>query len=332
MSKKVALILGINGQDGSYLAEHLLKKGYEVHGMIRRSSVLTTQRIDEILNPEDSTYIHYGDLFEGIDKLLLELKPDLVFNTSAMSHVSVSFKIPIYTFDTNATGVLRILEGIKNLGLIKKTRILQCSSSEMYGLTPPPQNEESIFHPVSPYGIAKLASYWALRSYRDGYGMFASNSICFNHCSPRRGERFVTRKIIRGACRIKLGLQKKLMLGNLDAKRDWGHSYDYTNAMIMILEHNKPDDFVIATENQYSIKEFVNKIAEVLNFDLWKYIEINDEWKRPMDVPSLLGDSTKIRKALGWKPKYTFDNLVKEMVDSDMKLAKEEQYLREMKK
>ena len=327
--KKVALITGINGQDGSYLSKHLLDRGYEVHGVIRRSSVLNTERIDDIFDPEDATYIHYGDLFEGFDKLLAELKPDLIFNTAAMSHVSVSFKVPIYTFDTNATGVLRILEGIKNLGLAKKTRMLQCSSSEMFGLTPPPQNEDSVFHPVSPYGIAKLAAYWAMRAYRDGYGMFTSNSICFNHESPRRGERFVTRKIIRAACRIKFGLQKELVLGNLDAKRDWGHSSDYTECMIMILEHDRPDDFVIATEFQYSVREFVDKIAEVMDFDLWKHIEINDRWKRPVDVPSLLGDSTKARKTLGWKPKYDFDMLVREMVENDMKLAEQELLLRE---
>ena len=318
---KKALVLGVNGQDGSYLSEHLLKKGYDVYGMIRRSSVFNTERIDNIFAPEDKTHIYYGDLFEGIDKILIQLKPDLIFNTAAMSHVSESFQIPIYTFNINATGVLRILEGIKNTGLAKKTRMLQCSSSEMFGLTPPPQNEESVFHPVSPYGIAKLASYWAVRAYRDGYGMFTCNSICFNHESPRRGIRFVTRKIIRASCRIKLGLQKKLYLGNLDAKRDFGHSSDYCLAMILILENDHPDDYVISTEYQYSIKEFVDKVAEKMDFDLWKHIESNDNWKRPIDVPSLLGDSTKIRKELGWKPKYDFDMMIQEMVDSENEIS-----------
>jgi len=318
MSKKVALITGITGQDGSNLADLLLKEGIEVHGVIRRSSTCNTSRIDYLFDPENKTYIHYGDLADGIDNLLYDLQPDYVFNTAAMSHVRVSFDIPIYTLDINSTGVCRILEGIRKTGLIKKTRILQCSSSEMFGITPPPQNENTIFHPVSPYGIAKTAAYWLVRSYRDGYNMFACNSICFNHTGTRRGLNFVTKKITRTACKIKLGLVNKIELGNLEAKRDFGDSRDYVKAMWMIINHTIPDDFVIATGQTYSIREFAEKVFEYLDLDFYKYLVNNDIFKRPVEVPALLGDSTKIRTTLGWEPKISFNELVKSMVDYDM--------------
>lgn len=324
MSKKIALITGITGQDGSNLAELLLKKDYEVHGIIRRSSYPNTQRIDHIFDPESKAYIHYGDLSEGIDGLLYDLKPDYIFNTAAMSHVRISFDIPIYTLDTNITGVCRILEGIRKFGLTKKTRILQCSSSEMFGTTPPPQNEQTIFAPVSPYGISKLASYHLIRSYRTGYGMFACNSICFNHTGPRRGVNFVTRKITRIACKIKLGILNKIELGNLEAKRDFGDSRDYVRAMEMIINHSEPDDFVIATEEAYSIREFAEKVFAYLGLDFYKYLVNNDIYKRPVEVPYLLGDSSKIRTILGWKPEISFEQIIKDMVDSDMKEIKKE--------
>lgn len=322
MSKKVCLISGITGQDGSYLAELLLAKEYEVHGIVRRSSTCNTERIDNIFKPEDKKYLHYGDLQEGFDKLLYEIQPDLFFNTAAMSHVRISFDVPIYTMDVNATGVVRILEGIKKLGLIKKTRILQCASSEMFGITLPPQDENTPFHPVSTYGIAKLAAYWAIRAYRDGYGIFACNSICFNHEGQRRGINFVTRKITRGAVRIKLGLQKDLVLGNLDAMRDWGNAKDYTRAMIMILENDYPDDWVISTGEYHTVKEFVIKVFDYFDLDWEKYVKYDKIFLRPNEVPALLGKSDKIREKLGWKPEIDFAGLVKEMCDNDYKIEK----------
>ena len=316
MAKK-ALITGITGQDGSYLSELLLSKGYEVHGVIRRSSLPNTGRIDSIFDPESKQFIHYGDLHEGIDHLLYDIKPDEIYNLAAMSHVRISFDVPVYTLDVNATGVCRILEGIRKI--CPKAKYYQASSSEMFGVTPPPQSELTDFHPVSPYGVAKLAAYWLTRCYRDGYKMFASNGILFNHESPRRGVNFVTRKITRLACRIKLRLQDKIELGNLEAKRDWGHSKDYMKAIYMILQHDKPDDFVVSTGEAYSVREFAEVVFKYLGLDFYDHLVSNDSYKRPVEVPYLLGDSTKIKTILGWKPEVTFPQLVKEMVDNDMK-------------
>jgi len=321
VSKK-ALITGVTGQDGSYLSELLLSKGYEVHGVMRRSSTSNTERIDHIFDPESKQYIHYGDLAEGIDNLLLDIKPDEIYNIAAMSHVRISFDIPVYTLDINATGVCRILEGIRKI--CPAAKYYQASSSEMFGVTPPPQNEETKFHPVSPYGVAKLAAYWLTRCYRDGYGLFASNGILFNHESERRGINFVTRKITRLACRIKLGLLDKIELGNLEAKRDWGHSRDYMRAIHMILQHDRPEDFVVSTGEAYSVREFAEEVFKQLGLDFYKYLVNNDSYKRPVEVPYLLGDSTKIRTVLGWKPEVTFQELVKGMIDNDMKEAENE--------
>lgn len=328
MSKKIALITGITGQDGSYLSELLLSKGYEVHGIIRRSSSVNTGRIDSIFDKESKQHIHFGQLGDGIDSFLYNLQPDEVYNIGSMSHVRVSFDIPIYTARITGVSVLRILEGIRRLGLTKKTKFYQASSSEMYGITPPPQNENTLFQPVSPYGCAKLFGYHITRTYRLGYGIFASNGILFNHESPRRGETFVTRKITRGATRIKLGLQKKLKLGNLDAMRDWGYAGDYVEAIWMILQHDKPDDFVVATEEYHSVKEFVIKVFDYLDLDWKEYVEYDNSYSRPVEVPALLGDASKIKKVLGWNPKVKFNDLIKIMVDNDTKNAERE--LREL--
>jgi len=312
-----ALILGITGQDGSYLAEILLEKGYEVHGVIRRASTINTERIDHIFEPESKQYLHYGDLAEGIDHLLYDIRPDEVYNLAAMSQVRISFDIPIYTADINALGALRILEGIRKIH--PKARYYQASSSEMFGTTPPPQGEDSPFNPVSPYGIAKLFAYYTTRAYRRGYGLFASNGILFNHESPRRGHNFVTQKIVNAAVRISAGLQDKLILGNLSAERDWGHSKDYMRAVHLILQHDIPDDFVVATGEKYSVGDFVDKVFNILGLDKEKHIVIDDAFFRPNEVPALCGDASKIKRVLGWKPEYTFDSLVQEMIDEARK-------------
>lgn len=309
---KKALILGITGQDGSYLSELLLGKGYEVHGVVRRSSVINTERIDNIFDPEERGFIHYGDLEEGVEHLLSDIKPDEIYNLAAMSHVKVSFDVPIYTAMTNAVGVVKLLEAIRRTKI--KTRLYQASSSEMFGTTPPPQNENSPFSPVSPYGCAKLYGYHIVRSYRTGYGMFASNGILFNHESERRGERFVTKKIVNAAVRIKHGLQENLFLGNLDAKRDWGHSKDYVRAMHLILNNEYPDDFVISTGETHTVREFVDRVFSLLGLDWEKYVVIEDSLKRPNEVPALLGDSSKARSVLGWKPEIDFNTLISLMV------------------
>jgi GDPmannose 4,6-dehydratase len=321
MTKK-ALVLGITGQDGSYLSELLLSKGYEVHGVIRRSSLPNTGRIDDFFDPESKQFIHYGDLSEGIDHLLIDIQPDEIYNLAAMSHVRISFDVPVYTLDVNSTGVCRILEGIRKI--CPNAKYYQASSSEMFGVTPPPQNEETIFHPVSPYGCAKLSAYWLTRCYRDGYNMFASNGILFNHESPRRGVNFVTRKITRLACRIKLGLQEKIELGNLEAIRDWGHSKDYMRAIHMILQHTEPDDFVVSTGEAHSVREFAEKVFNSLGLDFYKHLVSNDSYKRPVEVPYLLGDPSKIQKVLGWKPEVSFEELVNDMVSHDMKEVENE--------
>jgi GDPmannose 4,6-dehydratase len=315
---KTALITGITGQDGSYLSEILLEKGYEVHGVIRRSSWPNTDRIDHIFDPEGYTLIHYGDLAQGVDDLLYSLKPDIVVNLAAMSHVRISFDVPVYTVDINAVGPLRILEGIRKVGLAKTTRFYQASSSEMFGLTPPPQNENTIMAPASPYGCAKLAAYHLTKVYRQSYTMFASNGILFNHESPRRGVNFVTRKVTRLASKIKLGILDKIRLGNLEASRDWGHSRDYMLAVYKILHYSEPNDFVISTGEAHTVREFAEEVFNYLGLDFYDYLVNDDRYRRPVEVPALLGDSTKARTLLGWEPQVTFKQLVKEMVDFDM--------------
>lgn len=314
-----ALITGITGQDGSYLAELLLENGYDVYGIVRRSSTINTPRIDHLLFPEEKINLIYGDLAEGFDSVLQDVKPDLLFNMASMSHVRVSFDVPVYTVDINAAGPTRILEAIRKFGLKDKTRFYQASSSEMFGLSPPPQYEGTPFNPCSPYGVAKLAAYWMTKTYRDGYGLFASNGILFNHESERRGETFVTMKVVRGAVRIKLKKQKKLVLGNLDAKRDWGHSRDYMRAIIKILEHDTPDDFVVATGEHHSIKDFVAQVFAKMDMDWQEHVEYDARYTRPKEVPALMGNPAKIRRVLEWEPEIDLERLIELMVVSVMK-------------
>lgn len=316
---KRALITGITGQDGSYLADLLVEQGYEVYGVMRRSSVFNTGRIDHLLFPGEKITTLYGDLANGIDGIISDLKPDLIFNTAAMSYVAASFDIPLYTMDVNAIGPARILEAIRHLGLKDKTRFLQCSSSEMFGISPPPQNETTQFQPQSPYGISKVAAFWITKTYRNAFKLFAANSICFNHESPRRGENFVTKKIIRSAVRIKLGKQQDLVLGNLKAKRDWGHSKDYCAAMLAVISHSEPDDFVIATGFQHTIEDFVTIVFDKLGLDYQKHVKINTKHFRPLEVPDLLGDASKIRSVLSWEPKISFSEMIDDMLSSVMK-------------
>jgi len=291
---------------------------------VRRSSTITTSRIDHLLFPEEKITLIYGDLGNGLDSIIYDIRPDLIFNMASMSQVRVSFDVPIYTMDVNATGPTRILEAIRRVDPKNKIRFYQASSSEMFGLSLPPQNEVAPFLPCSPYGIAKLAAYWMVKTYRDGYGLFASNGILFNHESERRGETFVTKKIVRGAVRIKLGKQKKLILGNLKARRDWGHSQDYCRAIIKILEHDEPDDFVVATGEHRSIEEFVSKVFSKLDMDWKEKVGFDKRYLRPKEVPDLLGDPSKIKRVLGWEPKVSFDQLVNEMVDFVMKEEKKD--------
>lgn len=323
MSKKVAIISGIGGQDGSYLAELLLAKGYDVHGIIRRSSLPNTGRIDNIFNPESATNIHYGDIETGIAQILYEIKPDEVYNLAAQSHVRISFDVPEYTYIANALAVSKMLEeirlGIKHGILKKDIRFYQASSSEMFGTSEPPQNENTPFRPVSAYGIAKAAAFFETRRYRNGYDMFACTGILFNHEGVRRGINFVTRKITRAIAKIKLGKQDKLYLGNLDAQRDWGDARDYVEAIYKIMQHHTPDEFVVATGYQHSVRDFINQASQIIGLDLWKYIVIDERLKRAVEVPSLLGDASKIRTVLGWEPKITFNQLVKDMVEHDLK-------------
>jgi GDPmannose 4,6-dehydratase len=323
---KIALITGISGQSGSYLAELLLEKGYEVHGIIRRASDFNTNRIDHIFKPEIRDYIHFGDLSTGIDNLIYSIRPDEIYNAAAQSHVKVSFDVPVYTGDVNALGVARLLEcihrGIKSKILSEKIKFFQFSSSEMFGQTPTPEtgyNEDSIFTPVSSYGCAKLYSYFMTKLYRSGYNMFACNGIMFNKESPRRGPTFVTRKVTRAAARIKLKQQDKLVLGNLDALRDWNHSKDAVKAIYLIMQQPNPEDFVVASGEQHTVKEFVIEVFNNFDLDWEKYVVLDKSMLRPNEVPNLLGDSTKIRK-LGWKPEYTFKTLVNEMCQHDFNL------------
>jgi len=314
----ISLVTGITGQDGSYLAELLLERGHQVYGVVRRSSTITTSRIDHLLFPEEKINLVYGDLGNGLDSIIYELKPDYIYNLASMSHVRVSFDIPVYTVDVNAIGPTRILESIRRMGLQKTTRFYQASSSEMFGDTPPLQDENSKMNPQSPYGIAKLAAYHMTRLYRKSYGLFACNGILMNHESKRRGETFVTKKIVRGAVRIKLGKQHNLVLGNLLARRDWGHSRDYMSAIIKIIEHAYPDDFVVATGEHYAIKEFLDKVFEKLDLDVNRYVKFDIKYTRPSEVPDLRGNPEKIKNVLGWEPTVNLDQLIQEMIDSVM--------------
>lgn len=323
MSKTV-LISGGSGQDSSYLIEHCIARGYNVHAIVRRSSSpeYHTKRIDHIFDPESRNNVHYGDLSEGFDNIILDIKPDMIFNLAAQSHVWVSFKQPIYTAEVNAIGVLRLLEAVRRAEQIlgKQIRVYQASSSELWGTTPPIQNENSIMMPQSPYGVAKLFAYHTVKNYRTGYKMFASNGILHNHSSPRRGMTFASRKITNTAARIALGLKKNIELGNIDAIRDEGHSKDYTKAMLLMLEHHEADDFVIATGESHTIREFAEKAFKYFNLDFYKYLVYNDSLKRANEVPALVGDSTKARTVLGWKPEYNFDSLIAEMAEHDYQL------------
>ncbi|UCF86291.1 MAG: GDP-mannose 4,6-dehydratase [Desulfobacteraceae bacterium] len=335
---KRALITGITGQDGSYLAELLLAKKYEVHGIIRRSSSFNTDRIDHIYedpHQKDKTlFLYYGDLCDGtgLRRILEKVSPDEVYNLGAQSHVKVSFDEPEYTVDVVAVGTLRMLEAIRDVQerTGNEIRFYQACSSEMYGkVREIPQSEKTPFCPRSPYAAAKVYAYWQTANYREAYHLFACNGILFNHESPRRGETFVTRKITRAATRIKLGLQDKLYLGNLDAKRDWGYAGDYVEAMWMMLQQNSPDDYVIATGKNYSVKEFVARVFHKLGLDQKKYVETDPRYFRPTEVDILLGDATKARQKLGWTPKVNFDALIDMMIASDMELARQEKTLKD---
>ena len=354
---KVALITGITGQDGSYLAEFLLTKGYVVHGIKRRSSSFNTERVDHIYQDPHETnpqfFLHYGDLTDtsNLVRLISEIQPDEIYNLGAQSHVAVSFESPEYTADVDAIGTLRLLEAIRFLKLENKTRFYQASTSELYGLVQEiPQTEKTPFHPRSPYAVAKMYAYWIAVNYREAYGMYACNGILFNHESPRRGETFVTRKITRALARISQGLQECLYLGNIDALRDWGHAKDYVEMQWLMLQQEKPDDFVIATGVQYSVRDFVNKSAACLGitiewrgeaeseegfvsaqtsgfvkngFDLVgkRIVAVDPRYYRPAEVETLLGDPTKAKTDLGWEPKITLDELVKEMIEVDLEIA-----------
>jgi GDPmannose 4,6-dehydratase len=328
---KKAFITGITGQDGSYLAEFLLCKGYEIHGLIRRASTFNTDRIDHLYrdlhDPEARIYLHYGDLaISGqISDLLHDIRPDEIYHLGAQSHVRVSFDMPEYTGDITGLGTLRLLEAIRKTGI--KTRFYQASSSEMFGAAPPPQNEATPFQPQSPYAAAKVYAYYIVRNYRDAYNIFASNGILFNHESPRRGETFVTRKITRAAARIKLGLQDKLYLGNLDAKRDWGFAGDYVEAMWLMLQQERPDDYVIATGETHSVREFAEKVFAKLGLDYQRHVAIDPRYFRPTEVDVLLGDATRARKALDWEPKVSFDQLIDMMIAADLEAAGKEETL-----
>jgi len=329
---KKALITGITGQDGSYLAEFLLEKGYEVHGLIRRSSSFNTERIDHLYkDPHDPTaklFLHYGDMVDGMGlrEILTRVQPNEVYNLGAQSQVRISFDQPVYTAQVDAVGTVRLLEAIRDTGL--QTRFYQASSSEMFGkVAEVPQKETTPFHPRSPYGCAKVYSFWQTVNYREAYGLFACNGILFNHESPRRGETFVTRKITRAATRIKLGLQDKLYLGNLNAKRDWGFAGDYVEAMWLMLQQEKPEDYVIATGEMHSVREFLDSAFDLVGLDWREHVEIDPRYFRPAEVEKLCGDASKARRVLNWQPKTSFEELVTIMIEADMKLAKRERLL-----
>jgi len=353
MSQKVALITGITGQDGAYLAELLLQKGYIVHGIKRRSSLFNTDRIDHLYTdphePSTRFFLHYGDLTDStaLIRIIQEIQPDEIYNLAAQSHVKVSFETPEYTANADALGTLRILEAIRILNLKDKTRFYQASTSELYGLVQEiPQNEKTPFYPRSPYGVAKLYAFWITKNYREAYGFFACNGILFNHESPIRGETFVTRKITRAAAKIFLGLQDVLYLGNLDAERDWGHAKDYVEGMWRILQHSEPDDFVLATGRKISVRKFAELAFQHVGINIeWKgkgveevgidsktgkvIIKIDPRYFRPAEVDLLVGDYSKAKKLLGWEPKHTVEELCKEMVLADLELFKRDKYLLE---
>ena len=348
---KRALITGVTGQDGAYLAEFLLAKGYEVHGIKRRTSLFNTARIDHIYEDphlEHRNFIlHYGDMTDSssLIHIVQKVQPDEIYNLAAQSHVQVSFEEPEYTANSDALGVLRLLEAIRILGLEKKTKFYQASTSELYGLVQEiPQKETTPFYPRSPYAVAKMYGYWIVVNYREAYGMYACNGILFNHESPLRGETFVTRKITRGLARIKVGLQENLFMGNIDAKRDWGHARDYIEMQWLMLQQEKPQDFVIATGQQYSVREFINRCAKLLDLELrWQgdgveekavdatgkvVVAIDPRYFRPTEVETLLGDPSKAQRELGWTPRTSFDQLVKEMVEADLVSAQRDALVR----
>ncbi len=328
---KTALITGITGQDGSYLAELLLDKGYQVHGIVRRCSTFNTDRIDHIYKDPHETdakiFLHYGDLTDGqsLTNLVLDVQPDEIYNLGAQSHVRVSFDSPVYTLNAVGGGALNVLEAARQLNKQKEVRVYQASSSEMYGdVVETPQNELTPFRPQSPYACAKVYAFHQTVNYRQAYDLFATNGILFNHESPRRGETFVTRKITRAATRIKLGMQEKLFLGNLDARRDWGFAKDYVEGMWMMLQHHEPDDFVLATGETYTIRDFLNFVGEHLEWDWQPHVEIDPRYFRPTEVSLLLGDCSKAREKLGWQATTSCKELAELMVDHDMELARNE--------
>lgn len=353
MKKKIALITGITGQDGAYLAELLLSKGYIVHGIKRRSSLFNTDRIDHLYQDKHddnvNLFLHYGDLTDSTNliRLVQETCPDEIYNLAAMSHVKVSFDTPEYTANADGIGTLRLLEAIRLLGMEKKVKFYQASTSELYGkVVETPQKETTPFYPRSPYAVAKLYAFWIVKNYREAYGMYACNGILFNHESPMRGETFVTRKITRAVAKIKLGLQKKFYLGNLDAKRDWGHAKDYVYGMWQMMQQEVPDDYVLATGETHPVREFVEKAFHEVGIKVrWEgkgvaekgynadtnevLVEVDEKYFRPTEVELLLGDPTKAKTELGWENKYTFDALVKEMVQADVKLFERDKYLRD---
>jgi GDPmannose 4,6-dehydratase len=349
---KKALITGVTGQDGAYLAQFLLAKGYEVHGIKRRSSLFNTARIDHIYedphNPSPHFILHYGDLTDSssLIHIVQKVQPDEIYNLGAQSHVQVSFEQPEYTADADALGPLRLLEAIRILGLEKKTKFYQASTSELYGLVQEiPQKETTPFYPRSPYAVAKLYAYWICVNYREAYGIYACNGVLFNHESPLRGETFVTRKITRGLARVKVGLQQQVFLGNLSAKRDWGHARDYVEMQWLMLQQEKPQDYVIATGEQFSVREFVQRCAKLLDMNLtWQgsgidekavdpkgniVVAVDPRYFRPTEVETLLGDPGKAKRELGWTPRTSFDELVREMVDADFKAAQRDALVRE---
>lgn len=332
---KKALITGITGQDGSYLTEFLLRKGYEVHGLIRRASVFNTERIDHLYrdphDPEARVFLHYGDFTDalGLRRILQRVLPDEVYNLGAQSHVKVSFEQPEYTGNVDALGTLRVLEAVRDVREMsgKEIRFYQAGTSEMFGAAPAPQSEATPFYPRSPYAIAKVYAYWITVNHREAYGLYAVNGILFNHESERRGETFVTRKVTRAAARIKLGLQEKLYLGNLNARRDWGHAEDYVEAMWLMLQQEEPRDLVIATGESYTVREFVRRVFDYLELDYEAYVEIDPRYFRPTEVDVLQGDATKARESLGWRPRVGIDDLVRRMVEHDLELAAQERTL-----
>jgi GDPmannose 4,6-dehydratase len=334
---KRALITGITGQDGSYLSELLLQKGYEVHGIVRRASTFNTERLEHLYrdphDPSARLLLHYGDVGDGTGlRRILELaRPDEVYNLAAQSHVRVSFDQPEYTADAVATGTLRLLDALRDYSALSRraVRFYQAGSSEMFGAAPPPQRESTPFHPRSPYAVSKVAAHWYAINYREAYGLFIANGILFNHESPRRGETFVTRKITRAAARIKVGLQKKVYLGNLDAKRDWGFAGDYVEAMWLMLQADAPDDYVVATGEAHSVRELVETAFAHVGLDSKDAVEVDPRYFRPSEVDHLCGDASKARKSLGWAPRVGFRALVRMMVDHDLEIARQEKTLRD---